>query len=98
MNGWQSSIVLSTKASRSRGSARRSEMVAIAAPAIAACGVFLTGLAAVVSSLSALHIQRRRSGDECAKRIKEIRKAFYEGMRLVQREAEEEEDRWSHLP
>jgi hypothetical protein len=72
-------------------------LLGLTAPVIAAAGVFLTGLAAVVSAFSALHIQRRRGRDECAQRIKEIRKAFYEGMKVMPRD-DEEDERWSHLP
>ncbi len=62
---------------------------------IAALGVFLTGLGSFISAFAAMRVQRKRSEDDCARRIAEFRNALREGMTMQFRD---EDERWSHLP
>ena len=46
---------------------------------------FLSGVGAVISSLTALRIARKRMKAECDQRIEEVKKALREGLELGRR-------------
>lgn len=63
---------------------------------IAALGAFLTGLAALVTAMQSLRVQKRNLNAECDQRISDIIDAFYRGTKMQPRDGGMEE-RWSHL-
>jgi len=65
---------------------------------LAGVGALLLGLGSMISAFSGMRHQKKRSEDECDRRISEYRKAFREGMSVEKRPKEEDEERWSHLP
>ena len=48
-------------------------------------GAFLSGIAAVLSAVVSLHLERRRSERDCARRIDELRQATREGYDMGRR-------------
>lgn len=71
----------------------------MSAASIAALGVFLSGMGSLLTAVLSVRWQRRKSEDECAERIREIRAAWREGMKIrKQIQDEGDEERWSHLP
>lgn len=69
---------------------------AVAENVIAAFGAFLTGVAALVTAMQSLRVQKRNLNAECDQRIREIIDAFYRGTKMQPRD-EGMEERWSHL-
>jgi hypothetical protein len=68
---------------------------------LAGIGALLSGSGSVIGAIVGLHLERRRARNECEQRIKDIRQAWREGMKLQRRDDEpgkEEDERWSHLP
>jgi hypothetical protein len=49
---------------------------------LAAFGALFTGLGSLITALVSSMRQRKKDGDECERRIKELREVFYAGIRF----------------